>query len=660
MRKRWIALAALLFLAACSKEAKPEERLQEYVTAWNKQDFAGMYSMLAKETKQKISKEEFVQRYEKIYHDIEVKQLHVKAEKASDSKDEKAEAVRRYQLDMETIAGPVSFRQDVHLVKEKVKDEDTWNVEWDASHIFPAMKEGDRLGIDTYEAKRGEILDRNGNGLAVNGKAPQAGIVPAKLGADAEGTKASLAKLLQVSVAEINSKLEAKWVKPDLFVPIAFLPGGADEQAYLALPGVGIRNVAVRDYPLGEAAAHAVGYIREVSAEDLGKLKEKGYQTGDVVGKAGLEQVYEAKLRGQDGARLYIIGADKQEKGQIAKRDARDGQTIAVTLDSKLQQEIYAQLGGEAGAATALQPQTGELLALVSSPSYNPNSFVRGLRPEQWQAWNENPQKPLLNRFTKAYTPGSVFKPVTAAIGMQAGIVKPDENKAITGLKWAQDASWGDYYVTRVKEASPVNLEQALLYSDNIYFAQQALAIGADKFEEGAKAFGFGEKLPISYPFQQSQLGALKKDIALADTGYGQGEVLMTPLHVALTYAPIVNSGKIPAPVLVKGEEQPKVWKEGAMTTEEANLLKRALTAVVNDPEGTGRAAQLPGRLLAGKTGTAELKQEKAEAGKENGWFVGFDAASPNLIVAMMVEDVKEKGGSSHVAEKVRRLFAIK
>ncbi len=663
--KRIYGLCMCILLAvvvtACSNAPKPEETMDAYIQAWNKQKFADMYEMLSESSKKSIAKDAFVQRYEKIYSDIEVENLQVKLQKEQeDEKDEKDAAVRHYELKMETMAGPISFQNPIELVKEKSGEEEKWKIEWKTTHIFPDMKAGDKVGIDTYEAKRGEILDRSGNGLAINGTVPQAGIVPEKLGADAEATKEALAKLLGITVEEINQKLSAKWVKPNLFVPIGFFPEGANTN--LGLPGVGIKNVPMRVYPLKEAAAHITGYVQEITAEQLETLAEKGYKAGDIIGKAGLEQVYEDELHGENGARLYIIDENKKEKEELAKKEAVDGKTISVTLDGSLQQSIYAQLNSDAGTAAAVHPSTGEVLALVSSPSYNPNAFVRGVKSEQWNAWNNDPKKPLLNRFTKAYTPGSVFKPITAMIGLKEGILDPAEQKKISGLKWAKDTSWGNYYVTRVHEENSVDLEKAFVYSDNIYFAQEALQIGKEAFTEGAKAVGLGEKLPLKYPFQASQLAndEIKGDIELADTAYGQGEVLMTPLHVALTYAPIVNNGAIPAPVLVKEQDQQKVWKENVVSAEQAELLKKALVAVVNNPEGTGKSAKLANKLIAGKTGTAELKQGKNETGQENGWFTGFNAANPDVIIAMMVEDVKERGGSSYVAEKVRNVLAAR
>ena len=295
----------------------------------------------------------------------------------------------------------------------------------------------------------------------------------------------------------------------------------------------------------------------------------------------------------------------------------------------------------------------------MSSPAYNPNAIVRGASKAQREAWNNDPKKPMTNRFTQASAPGSVFKAITGAIGLETKTIDPKEELKIQGLQWTKDSSWGNYYVTRVKDASPIDFDKAMKFSDNIYFAQQAIKIGKDKFMSEVKKFGFDEKLPIEYPFPVSKIAkdGIKNDIQMADTGYGQGQVLMTPLHLALTYAPIVNEGNIPSPHLIKDDKQVKPWKENVISKGNQDILKNALTKVINDEDGTGKIAKVDGMTLAGKTGTAELKESKEAEGKELGWFAAFDVNSPNMIVTMMIEDVKGRGGSNVPGEKVKHVF---
>lgn len=336
------------------------------------------------------------------------------------------------------------------------------------------------------------------------------------------------------------------------------------------------------------------------------------------------------------------------------------GQTVTLSIDANLQKLVYEQMKKDAGSAAAIQPLTGEILALVSSPSYNPNTFVKGISGTQYKQLSEDPKKPFLNRFTKTFSPGSAFKMLTAAVTIDGGVLNPDEQKPIKGLRWTKDASWGSYYVTRVHDASPVNLQSALTNSDNIYFAQAALELGKDKFAEASAKFGINEKLPLPYAFDTSQLynKQIANDIQLADSGYGQGEVTMTSLHIALTYSALVNQGNIIYPSLLKEDKgKEKYWKPSAMKPETAELLKKDLVEAVKDPRGVGHGAAVPGKLIAGKTGTAELKKSKGEEGQENGWFVGFDAADPQLLVSMMIEDVKGRGGSGYITSRVKAVF---
>ncbi|WP_459503612.1 penicillin-binding transpeptidase domain-containing protein [Bacillus sp. C1] len=659
MKKLWglLFLCFTLMLVGCGKEEKPAQAFDTYAKAWNKQKFADMYDQLSENAKKTISKKDFTEKYEKIYKGIEVENLKVETGEVKEDKEDKGPVP--FKVSMDTVGGEISFSYEAKLVKEKDGDKESWKIDWTPDYIFPGMTKDSKIRMQTFQAKRGEIYDRNGQGLVTNGKASEVGIIPGQLGDAAAQTKETVAKLLNMSVEEIDQKLTAKWVKQDYFVPIGILQEGATQNDYIDLQGVSSRPVNVRTYPLGEAAAHLTGYMGKVNAEDLKSLQKKGYQADDPVGKAGLEQIFEGELRGEKGGRVFMEDAKGKEIKDLAKKEAKDGKNITLTIDSAVQAKIFAEMKGEAGSSAAINPQTGETIALVSSPAYNPNVMVRGASKAQREAWANDSKKPMTNRFTQASAPGSVFKPITSAIGLETKVIDPKEELKIEGLQWTKDSSWGNYYVTRVKDASPIDFDKAMKYSDNIYFAQQALKIGEDKFMNEAKKFGFDEKLPIEYPFPVSTIAksSMENDIQMADTGYGQGQVLMTPLHLALTYAPIVNEGNIPSPHLIKDDKQTKPWKEHVISKGNQDILKNALTKVINDEDGTGKIAKIDGMTLAGKTGTAELKESKDAEGKELGWFAAFDLNSPNMIVTMMIEDVKGRGGSNIPSEKVKHVF---
>ncbi len=659
--KAVILIGLVVVISGCSHEAKPKDILNEYISDWGEMDFEKMYGHLSQESKSKITKKEFVERYQKIYKGIEIEDLQVNGifEPNDDQEPEGDSVTFTYTMKMETMAGPIDTTHQVTLVKEKGEYQD-WFVKWDPSLIFPSLGEGERVVAQTIEASRGEIFDKNGTGLAINDKAYVVGIIPSKLGDDSANTKKRLSELLDLPVEQIEDKLNASWVKSDLFVPIVTLPMEEDElQRYIEIPGVTYREKIVRTYPMGASTAHLTGYVRKISAEQLGKLQEKGYSAGDMIGKTGLEQIFEEKLRGRKGGHIFIVSSEGTFKETLTKTEPVNGEDIKLTIDAELQQTIFKQFNGDSGTATAIHPKTGAVLAVVSSPSYDPNAFVRGLTSEQWDKWSNGPDKPLLNRFTNRYAPGSVFKTITAAIGLKMGVTDPDETRQIDGLHWAKDNSWGTYYVTRVSDIASVNLRDAFVYSDNIYFAQEALEIGKDRFMKEAETFGFGEELPIPFSIKPSQLAnnGIDHEIHLADSAYGQGEVMMSPLHLALIYTPFANEGDLLSPHLLQDEES-KVWKESLIRPETANLIKEDLIQVVEDPKGTAHSASISGMTIAGKSGTAEIKNSKEDnTGTENGWFVAFNTGESNLLLVMMVEDVKQRGGSGYVIPKARNVF---
>ncbi|MGC4377197.1 penicillin-binding transpeptidase domain-containing protein [Fictibacillus sp. Mic-4] len=667
MRRLLVAAIGVLLaclITGCSKEPSPEDHFKQYISSWEKAKYGDMYTLLSSESKKTISKDDFIERYKGIYGGIEAKNVTIKPliPKKGPEPDKNNAVSYPYEVKMDTLAGPVHYKQNVKLVKSGKGEKENWYIQWDESQIFPPMKKGDKVRAETYEAKRGEIFDRNGKGLAINGTVYQVGIVPQWMKGKDKEAKQKMAKILEVSVKEIDQKLKASWVRPDSFVPIKTV--SKDDPAVSKLKkidGVAFQKTMTRVYPLKNAAAHLVGYIRPVNAEELKKLKSKGYTANDWVGKAGLEQLFEKRLRGENGGIITIVDKNGNKKDVLAEKQAADGKPLKLTIDATVQNNLYGQMKKDAGTASAINPSTGDVLALVSSPSYDPNLFVLGLSQGQYEKWNNDPKKPLLNRFKQTYAPGSTFKPITAAIGLKTSTINPNEEKTINGLKWQKNKSWGDHYVTRVSDVSPVNLKKALVYSDNIYFAQAALAIGSETFEKEAKAFGLGEKIPFDYPIEPSSLISGEwSEGRLADTGYGQGQVEMSILHLALSYTPFVNEGNLIAPRLVipdKGEEAPTFWKKDVMPSGVASTIRNDLVQVVKNPHGTAHDGMMADVPLAGKTGTAELKMKQGEKGKENGWYVAFNNNHPELLIAMMIENVENKRGSHYVVPKVTNVF---
>jgi len=425
----------------------------------------------------------------------------------------------------------------------------------------------------------------------------------------------------------------------------------------LAVNGTGTSK---RVYPLNEAAAQLVGYVKNINQDELKKLKNQGYTRYDSIGETGIEKIYEKQLKGKNGAVIYIKDSMGTKKATIAEKKVQDGKDIKLTVDSNIQNALYNQLKGDSGTAVAVNPKTGEILAMVSTPSFNPNLFAlaKGIPSNKWNEIINNPLKPLNARFTDTYAPGSTFKVITAAIGIKSGKLLPQTAVKITGLNWQLNRSWGSYFITRVDNIlEPENLEKAFVYSDNIYFAQTALKITKSTFIDGTKQFGIGEEIPFEYPLRESQIskdGSIKNDIQLADSGYGQGEVSINPVQLSMIYGSLVNGGSILKPHLLYGANLSDVWKENVIPEDARSEILNDLIQVIEDPHGTGHGASIPGISLAGKTGTAEIKRSQTDkSGTENGWFVCVNTDNPKLLVTMMIENVKNRDGSAYVTPKV-------
>ena len=677
-------MVVVFALVGCSKEPTPEERFSDYIALWNKQKFDKMYDYLSKDAKQNITKEEFANRYQKIYEDLQITDLKIDFKKPNKDKEADKQAQFSFTAKMSSIAGAIQFTHKAKLQEEERDDKKNWYVDWNTEYIFPKLKEGDTIGLSTVAPKRGEILDRDGNGMAVNGQVYEVGVVAGK--AD-EAVLEPLSALLKMSKEQINKALGASWVKPGLFVPLKKVSMADQERIaqLIALEPVQTRKVEARVYPYGEAAAQLVGYVGAITADELEKRKDKGYTSKDVIGKRGLEQVLDEQLRGTSGVKIVIkkkaVGAAEgtaSEDVVLAEKPVVDGKDVKLTINAGVQAAVYAELAGEAGTASeagttgetrtagetgtaaVMNPVTGETLALVSSPSFDPNQAALGFSTEEWKALQEDKQQPLTTRFKQAYAPGSVMKPLTAAVGLGSGAIVPNEAVPILGAQWQKDKSWGGYFVTRVHAGTdPVNLEKAMVFSDNIYFAQAALKIGKEGFTDGLKKFGFEEELSYTYPLEKSVVGTLGNDIALADSGYGQGQVQMSIVHLLATYTPFVssNGGNMIKPVLLADDEKGQVLKESVVSTENAGLIAADLRKVVGDAAGTAHAAEMVDYPLAGKTGTAEIKQKQGETGVENGWFIAYNTNEPNLMVAMMVEGVQGRGGSGIPVKLVKNIF---
>lgn len=654
---------------------KPPELLAEYMEYASCGEYEKMYNMLDVELSGNVQLEDFVKRNSAIYEGIEMRDL-----KIDEVEYDEEQMTVKYHSSCETAAGTIDFENEACFIK----GEDGYWLIWEDGLVFPDLEPGDKVKVSVTQAERGEIFDRNDILLAGKGVASSVGIVPGKL-EDKENAIQEMAELLEIKPETIEKNLSASWVKDDYFVPIKTIAKIEEvellalepseelmaewerQEKLLEIPGVMISDTEVREYPLGKGAAHLIGYVQNVTAEDLEKHAGEGYTANSVIGRSGMEGLFEKELKGENGCRIYIADEEGNTKMELANREVKNGKDVKLTIDARMQLILYERLKEDEGCSVAMNPYTGEVLALVSTPSYNNNQFILGMSQTQWDLLNGDERQPLYNRFRQVWCPGSSFKPVTAAVGLETGAVNPEEDYGKEGLSWQKDSSWGSYYVTTLHEYEPAILENALVYSDNIYFAKAALKIGAENMAEGLRKLGFGESVPFEISMSASQYSnseTIETEVQLADSGYGQGQILVNPLHLACIYTAFCNEGNMIKPYLVYQEDsQAQWWIPEAFSKETAERVLEGMKKVVNSPEGTGFAAHREDMVLAGKTGTAEIKDSKEDTeGTELGWFAVLtpdkNSERPVLIVSM-VEDVKGRGGSGYVVEKSSKALEL-
>ena len=665
-----VVIIAILLTAIFIKNKdteKPEDILSAYVSLINEQKYDEMYSQISEESKSEISQEDFVKRNKNIYEGIDAYDIKITV---SETKKEKAGIYKiTYDESMSTAAGIINFTNTAKVVKENKE----YKIDWSSSMIFPQLRNNDKVRISSIESKRGEILDRNDNKLAANGTILTVGIVPGKLG-DKEGNISKISELTGVSTEYINSQLSASYVKDDTFVPIKKISASNEnlKNQLLQISGVMINTTESRVYTLGEEAAHLIGYVQKVNADDLKEQEGKGYNANSLIGKSGLEKAYEDTLRGIDGKEIYITDENGNRLTTLAKQEKQDGKDVKLTIDSNIQKKLYEQLKDDKGFFVVMNPKTGELLATVSTPSYDSNDFVFGLTNDKWNELNKDTDKPLYNRFLQSYCPGSTFKPITAAIGLSSGKLTTDTTFNYSGLKWQKSSSWGDIYITTLTAYSGAkNIRNALIHSDNIFFAQAAMQIGSATFCEELKKLGFNESIneQIKFPLtikksQYSNSDKIDNEKKLADSGYGQGDVLVNPIHMASIYSAFANDGNMIKPYIeYKENAQAEILKENVFSAEIANTIKDDLIQVVENPEGTAKDMKTAGVTIAGKTGTAELKTSQNDTeGGLLGWFDCFtvnNQSGNDILIISMVENTQNNGngGSHYLIKKIKTLF---
>ncbi|MCH3200357.1 penicillin-binding transpeptidase domain-containing protein [Enterococcus faecium] len=625
-----------------------EKTVEQFVQALNKGDYNKAAEMTSKKAANKsaLSEKEILDKYQNIYGAADVKGLQISNLKV-DKKDDSTYSFS-YKAKMNTSLGEL---KDLSYKGTLDRNDGQTTINWQPNLVFPEMEGNDKVSLTTQEAARGNIIDRNGEPLATTGKLKQLGVVPSKLGDGGEKTAniKAIASSFDLTEDAINQAISQSWVQPDYFVPLKIIDGATPE-----LPaGATIQEVDGRYYPLGEAAAQLIGYVGDITAEDIDKNPE--LSSNGKIGRSGLEMAFDKDLRGTTGGKLSITDADGVEKKVLIEHEVQNGKDIKLTIDAKAQKTAFDSLGGKAGSTVATTPKTGDLLALTSSPSYDPNKMTNGISQEDYKAYEENPEHPFISRFATGYAPGSTFKIITAAIGLDNGTIDPNEVLTINGLKWQKDSSWGSFQTTRVSsDVSQVDLKTALIYSDNIYAAQETLKMGEKKFRTGLDKFIFGEDLdlPISMnPAQISNEDSFNSDILLADTGYGQGELLINPIQQAAMYSVFTNNGTLVYPKLIADKETKD--KKNVISETAVQTIVPDLREVVQDVNGTAHSLSALGIPLAAKTGTAEIKEKQDVKGQENSFLFAFNLDNQGYMMVSMLENKEDDDSATKRASEL-------
>lgn len=645
MKKLIIAIVVVIIVVASSIffYASKNSQINDTLDAIEDKNVKQVFKDSTYQSKNDNGEVEITDRPIKIYDSLGVKAINIKDRDIKKVSKNKKRVTAKYEL--QTNYGKINRDVKLNFIKE---DKD-WKLDWNQSVIIPGMQKNQSINIEPLKSERGKILDRNNVELATTGTAHEVGIVPNNV---STSDYKAIAEKLDLSESYIKQQAEQDWVKDDTFVPLKTVQNmNQDTKRFVEKYHLTTQETESRQYPLEEATTHLLGYVGPINSEELKQKAFKGYKKDAIVGKKGIEKLYDKDLQNKDGYRVTIIDDNNKVIDTLIKKKKKDGKDIKLTIDSRVQKSIYNNMKDDYGSGTAIHPQTGELLALVSTPSYDVYPFMNGMSDEDYKKLTEDDKEPLLNKFQITTSPGSTQKILTAMIGLNNKTLDDKTSYKINGKGWQKDKSWGDYNVTRYEVVNgDIDLKQAIESSDNIFFARVALELGSKKFEEGMKRLGVGEDIPSDYPFYNAQISNknLDNEILLADSGYGQGEILINPVQILSIYSALENKGNVNAPHVLKDTKN-KVWKKNIISQENIKLLTDGMQQVVNKTHREDIYRSYAN--LVGKSGTAELKMKQGETGQQIGWFISYNKDNPNMMMAINVKDVQDKGMASYNAK---------
>jgi len=543
--------------------------------------------------------------------------------------------------------------------------------------FYRGLSDTNSLRLIPQRAPRGMITDRNNEVLATNVPTYSLFLVPADI-RTYSSTLLRLSQILEEPLSSLEDLVESRRQRRK-FEPIR-LQSHLDEELVakieenrVHLPGVYIQMEPERSYPHGDLASHVLGYIGEISEEDLTRLKDEGYSTGDQVGKKGVERTYDRILRGENGGVEVEVDASGTQRRTLAYRSPVQGHTLKLTLDWKLQKLAEDLMGDQIGSIIVTNPQTGEILALVSHPNYDPNQFVSGISYKDWGELIKDKTHPLENRAIQGqYPPGSIFKLVTALSALEDGVIDLNKVFLCRGIYWY--TVW-PYRCWRIAGHGWCNLERAIIESCDIFFYQLGLIVKIDKIYRMARQLGLGSKTKIDL---DSEVAGLVPNPRWKEStqhmpwfpgdtihmSIGQGYLLTTPLQMLDVTSSLAMDGKLYRPHLIYKvvdrttgrtlfEKQPELSQTADITADHLNFIKATMEKVVSTDNGTGKKARIKGIRVAGKTGTSENPH-----GDNHAWFTAYaPAEDPKVAVIVLVENGGEGGiVSAPIAKRLMEL----
>ena len=616
--------------------------------------FDEAYRLVSLEVREQLSQEQFAQRYRDIWEEATISALTYEIVEPPGPNVAGIEVALHYET---AFFGPIDDQ-----VFAPTRQQPNWTVDWSPDLIFKGLAgEGNLVHRIVEVPERGQILDRNGAPLATNGDVAVIGI--------SRDLVQDLDAVVQLFTERFDLEEETVrgFVNQDVpgyfFIPIVRLPYDTEPQLIaefeqLAEQGILVQRESLRVYPQGTLAAHVVGFLAEITEEELPTLAVAGYRSGNLVGRDGVEALFEAQLAGRRGGRLTIIAPGGGIVREMAAQPATPAQDVVLTIDARIQRIAEEALGEQAGAAVVMDPRTHEILALASYPRFDPNAFVRGLTAEEFQDYVENPLQPFVNRpVEQLYPPGSTFKVVTLAAGLEAGGFDQDSQLDCPAV-WTGLGPDTPLHNWREDDLGLLSLSDALAQSCNPVFYQIGATLyskGENLLTEFSAGFGFGRKTGIVGLNEATGVngGPEWKRINRNDFWYagdgvnmsiGQGFMLTTPLQITNAFAALATDGILRTPLVVQalrtatGEtaESYASVPTGVLpvTADTLRFLQSALRRVITS--GTGF---LPfngsGLAVAGKSGTAEDLGEQSHA-----LFVAYaNSNDPKLIVTVVLDD---------------------